>query len=400
MRKHKNWTVVMLGARMHYAVPKALIRIKKLKLFITDFYYPSSSFYKFFLPRKATTRYDKELPNTSVTSLNSLALVILFIRKFFKHDLASTHYSYLVNRLYTLIFSFKLPTESNFYLYHGAALEILNKKKKGSVYVYEQMIATKYTERSIIDKFVSEHPEFGLSSNKKAAKYLKFQKRNITELQLADWIIVPSQFVYDDVTQYVDKTKVKLIPYGYTPKKITKISKHRLSKVLTIGQVGVRKGSPIVWEVARMFPDLTFDMVGPIDLPETLLKSKPINVILHGAVPRDQITNFYCDCDLFLLPSLCEGSATVIYEALSYGLPILCSYNSGSVVRHDIEGFVLDSFDPKDYACHLEKFVTDPNLIGTLSRNALATSELFNEELYSGKLTKFLESITVPEIKS
>ena len=180
----------------------------------------------------------------------------------------------------------------------------------------------------------------------------------------------------------------------------SKSLKTNLSRVLTVGQVGIRKGSPIVWEVAKMFPDLTFEMVGPIDLPDNVLKNKPTNVVLHGVVPRDQIADFYDTCDVFLLPSLCEGSATVIYEALSYGLPILCSYNSGSVVQNGLEGFVLDTFDPKDYAVHLRKLITDPKLICTLSQNSLATSKRFTEELYSEKLIEFLEGISTSGIKT
>ena len=397
MTKQKKWAVVVIGARMHYAVPKALLKANKLKRLITDFYYPSSKMIRNFLPRKAKTRYIEELNCKRVCNINFLALIVLALRKGLKDDFYYTQYSHFVNRLYTSIFNLKLPRNCNVYLYCGAALEILRKKSGHNVYVYEQMIATKLTERTIIDTFVSEHPEFNIAKSKPAVSYLKFHERNLEELKLADWIIVPSKFVYNDVTKYVSSNKVKLIPYGYTPQHSVGEVKKCLTKVLTVGEVGMRKGSPIVWEVAKQFPAITFEMVGPIKLHGSILDAKPPNVILHGVVPRDRVSDFYLDCDVFLLPSLCEGSATVIYEALSYGLPILCSYNSGSVVQNHKEGFVLHSFNAQDYTRYLAKLYSDSNLVQILSQNALSTSKRFTEERYTERLSKFLESVSVDE---
>lgn len=394
MAERKKWTVVMIGARMHYAVPKALMRENKLKKVITDFYYPSSKLLRSVLPQKAKTRCIQGLNSSFVFSINSMALIVLLLRKAFKDDFYYTQYSHFVNRLYTFIFNFNLPLNSNVFLYHGAALEILRQKTRDSVYVYEQMIATKLTERTIIDQFLSENPQFSTARSKHAIDYLKFHERNIEELNLADWIIVPSEFVYDDVKKYVTSDKVKLIPYGYTPKHSSGEVKKSLAKVLTVGEVGMRKGSPIVWELAKQFPEITFNMVGPIKLPDTVLDEKPSNVVLHGVVPRDRVADYYLDCDIFLLPSLCEGSATVIYEALSYGLPILCSYNCGSVVQNNQEGFVLNSFNAQDYAQYLEKLYSDPKLVRTMSQNALSTSKRFTEEMYAKRLSKFLDSVS------
>jgi glycosyltransferase involved in cell wall biosynthesis len=82
-------------------------------------------------------------------------------------------------------------------------------------------------------------------------------------------------------------------------------------------------------------------MVGPVEaLPPAVTKLKEY-VQLTEAVPRSDIAGHVAWADVFLLPSLCEVSATVVYEALAASLPVICTENSGSVVRDGIEGRIV-----------------------------------------------------------
>ena len=45
--------------------------------------------------------------------------------------------------------------------------------------------------------------------------------------------------------------------------------------------------------------------------------------------------------DVFVFPSLFEGSAVVTYEALACGLPSVVTPSAGSVVRDGAEGFLV-----------------------------------------------------------
>jgi len=55
-----------------------------------------------------------------------------------------------------------------------------------------------------------------------------------------------------------------------------------------------------------------------------------------GRVPRDRIHEEFQTADLFVLPTLAEGSAEVTYEALAAGLPVITTKSAGSVVRDGI----------------------------------------------------------------
>ena len=66
--------------------------------------------------------------------------------------------------------------------------------------------------------------------------------------------------------------------------------------------------------------------------------------------------------DVLVLPTLCEGSATVTYEALASGVPVITTENSGSVVREGIDGFVVPIRDAVSLAEKIELLCDDSGL--------------------------------------
>ena len=74
--------------------------------------------------------------------------------------------------------------------------------------------------------------------------------------------------------------------------------------------------------------------------------------------------------DVFVLPSICEGSATVIYEAIGYGLPVVTTPNAGSVVRDGVEGFVVPIRDVAAIIQSLDRLSSDPQLRLEMSHRA------------------------------
>jgi glycosyltransferase involved in cell wall biosynthesis len=61
-------------------------------------------------------------------------------------------------------------------------------------------------------------------------------------------------------------------------------------RVLFLGQVILRKGIQYLLAAARQLEkeNIQFDVVGPIGISETAIKSAPSNVIFHGRTNRDQ----------------------------------------------------------------------------------------------------------------
>ena len=73
---------------------------------------------------------------------------------------------------------------------------------------------------------------------------------------------------------------------------------------------------------------------------------------------KERLKDLFCEVDLAIMPSRTEGFGLTALEALSAGLPILVSGNSGfgDTLRALPLGkpFVMDSADPKDWAKAIE----------------------------------------------
>lgn len=61
-------------------------------------------------------------------------------------------------------------------------------------------------------------------------------------------------------------------------------------------------------------------------------------VALHGHVARGTVDEFYRDADIFLFPSIREPSGAVVFEAMSWGLPMI-SADYGGPAAHVCDAF-------------------------------------------------------------
>ena len=70
-----------------------------------------------------------------------------------------------------------------------------------------------------------------------------------------------------------------------------------------------------------------------------------------------EIEKKYAEADYFCLPSLFEGTPNVICEAISTGLPIICSdvCDNSIYVKEGINGFLFDPHHPESIAISLSK---------------------------------------------
>lgn len=78
---------------------------------------------------------------------------------------------------------------------------------------------------------------------------------------------------------------------------------------------------------------------------------------LHN--PNQKIEEEYRKADMFCLPSLYEGYPNVVAEAMSCGLPIICSnvYENPYIVEEGVNGFLFDPKKPEAIANAIKKMV-------------------------------------------
>jgi glycosyltransferase involved in cell wall biosynthesis len=223
-------------------------------------------------------------------------------------------------------------------------------------------------------------------------------ERERDEWTEADIILCASEFVRDGISRMGGPIeRCVVLPYGVDVKPVLEPKESHTGplRVLTVGTVGLRKGSHYVFDVAcKLEGAAEFRMVGPLTAPQSMLGNRPGNLELVGAVPRSEITAHYRWADVFLLPSLCEGSATVTYEALGLGLPVVCTPNTGSVVRDGIDGFIVDARDSPAIVKRLLELRADPELRNRMSEVARDRGADFSLDQYGRRLNEVLCAAT------
>jgi hypothetical protein len=289
------------------------------------------------------------------------------------------------------------------YVFNSAGLQILEAcRAKNAQGCLEQCSSPRLKELRLLRDESVRLPEWGGSPelSDADAEYASVEKE---EWELASSILCPSDFVKDGLIEAgADPGKIHVVPYGVdlptggrqrAENRGPKTSKGKSPlRVLVAGHVCLQKGSHYVCEAAALLgKSVRFRMVGSIaGLPERVLNKLRLRLEVPGPVPRSTMSEQYDWADVFLLPSLCEGSATVTYEALGYGLPVICTPNSGSVVRDGVEGFIVPVRDSTAIAERIERFACDGQLLAQMASNARARAAEFTVAEYGRRLLSVL----------
>ncbi len=205
--------------------------------------------------------------------------------------------------------------------------------------------------------------------------------RRRREYDLADAILCPSQFVKDSfVHEGFPAERVHVVPYGipkpngFTP---APPPADGIFRVLYVGQLTPRKGVRYLLEAfARLsHPRKELVIVGPRSTPSGLEGATiPKNVRFAGVLKGDELARAYAEAAVLVLPTLEEGLALVLGEAMAHGTPVIATVNSGGadLFRDDDEGFLVPIRDPAALAERMQQLADDPARRAQMSQAALA----------------------------
>ncbi len=401
-----KFLVAQLGARMHYAVPHILQEAGMLTMLHTDICGVKGwpAILRQLVPtglqpkglQRLLGRVPNGVPPAKIRAYSSFGWEYAKRRQA-SRSLTETMAVHLwagetFNRL---IIKHGIGEAAAVYAFNSAGLSLLQEAKRCALKtIMEQTIAPHVIERQLLD------PEFARYSDLQKMiepkdNWQRFADREAAEWEKADCILCGSQFVVDGIREAGGPDeKAVVVPYGidltrFTPHVRTQQCYTELN-VLFVGQVGIRKGAHYLINAARLLekshPEIHFRLVGSINLPISTLESLPTNVLLTGPVPRTAVREQFAWADLFCLPSLCEGSATVTYEALAMGLPVICTPNTGSVVTDGVDGYIIPVCDGMVIAERVSALASDPELMGKMSINACLKASEYTIDKYGTRL--------------
>lgn len=80
----------------------------------------------------------------------------------------------------------------------------------------------------------------------------------------------------------------------------------------------------------------------------TNIKSENANIIFHGQIDSDELSDLLCNSDIYVQVSHIENSPNSICEAMIVGMPVIASYAGGtaSIITNEQDGILLQDGDP------------------------------------------------------
>lgn len=220
--------------------------------------------------------------------------------------------------------------------------------------------------------------------------------RHEAEIREADGIMVPSDYVRDTlVARGASAERIHVLPYGVDIQRFQPAPREAgdAFRILFVGQLSGRKGIRYLLEAAKRLnlPDTELVLVGKM-LGSEQAFAPYRGVFRHVThVPYHEVHRLFQTADIFVYPSLHEGSAFATYEALASGLPIVTTKNSGSVVRDGEEGFIVPIRDVEALMERIERLYRNKELRATMAQAARRRATEFTWAHYRARLNLYID---------
>lgn len=262
-------------------------------------------------------------------------------------------------------------------------------KRLGALTFLERASSHILTAKALLEE---EATRFGVSA---PAFPQSSVDRALQEYDEADYVLVPSPFAQESFRQQgFSSDKLITIPFGVDWHRFRPAAKvDDVFRVLFVGQVSIRKGVQYLlqaWQILAL-PKAELVLVGQVkpDMAKLLGQLSADKVKLIGYSP--QVVSLYQQASVFVLPSIEEGSALVTYEAMACGVPLVVTYNTGSVARDGVEGFIVPIRDPNALAEKITKLYEDEALRQNMGQAARHRAEEYTWERYGQRLIEAYE---------
>ena len=383
--------LIQIGGRRRYIVAKALQEENLLRKMYTDLSISSkNNLLLSNLPvignKLATTFGNRVIPDKLVKSVDNAHIKFLNNRYFNgTKNLSSLERQLKIgSEIQSKVRNSDLSRNSFVYAYDKASAICLERAASSGIKgILDQTIAP----CDMMEETLKSH------SSLYSIPYSRYSKTDVELIMneqerawaACDVIVCGSEFVRSKLIE--KKITKKIIPirpiyqnyFGQAPK-VKSFDSRKPLRLLTVGQLSLRKGTHIALKAAeRLGSRVEWSFVGGVssEMMSSVNKA-PANVNIKGYLRGKELLNEFNQADVFVFPSIWEGSAYSLIEAAGLGLPCVATESSGTWIQDGQDGFIIKTADPDSIVNAIENFLDFPELVNDMSKSSILNTEINN----------------------
>jgi len=274
----------------------------------------------------------------------------------------------------------------------------------------EAAIKAKRTGAKVICDMREEHPQFQQDILSNEAKELaiefvipgsSYKHRVLEELDLADAVFCPSAYAKKTFIEHgISADKIVVCPYGVDTHTFAPAQTRRDERftVLFLGTICMRKGIHYLLEGFKMaaLKDARLVLAGPVDEQFRPVLQKFEGLFEEvGRVPHSQVHLWYQQADVFVIPSLADSYCLAALEAMSAGLPVIVSANTGcsEMLADGRDGYVVPIRNAAAVAEKLAFLHENRDTCAAMGVAAAKTVKKLNWENYGRRCVGFYNNL-------
>jgi glycosyltransferase involved in cell wall biosynthesis len=222
----------------------------------------------------------------------------------------------------------------------------------------------------------------------------------LRDLEHADHVLVNSDFVKSTFLDYGwEPARVDVIYWGVdeaflatVPERAAEPDEREALRLLFAGSFERRKGVDALVAALSHLDDVPWrlQIAGALapesrDAHRRFLEDPRVSLL--GTLPRVRLARAMAASDIFVFPTLAEGSARVVFEALACGLHVVTTPNAGSIVEDGVHGALVPPHSPDALADALRRADADRGALQVIGRrNAVLVRERYRQRDYGRAL--------------
>jgi alpha-maltose-1-phosphate synthase len=225
-------------------------------------------------------------------------------------------------------------------------------------------------------------------------------ERRLRDIELADRILVPSEHIALELVSHgTPRDRIAVVPYSADTRRFVPDRAKTPGTNCTFlfaGGITQRKGIKYLLEAWRLVrrPGWRLQLLGALPANTGPLRPYLDEVEWLGRFPHSEVPARMASADVFVFPSLFEGSAVVTYEAMACGLPCIVTAEAGSVARHGRDGLIVPARDVESLAAAMERLGTDAAFRAACAALARAQAEAHDWDRYHNAVIGAVQYVT------